>query len=779
MTAVHRLILLALWAAAAISQAEMRSPGKWLIDLGRDYPLSPQAGLSEADAEIALSFMLAANRLEPSLSEGYLWQFDLLTALGRQEPARKALEQYCALQPDDLPARLNLIELDLAARQTAEARLAYCAEMLDQNDLPAILSAELHLQRAHIFYRIGQFEDARSAATVALERDPYRLAARALLATLQPGLMTPAEQADLLLWKLTASPADVPATVELADLLASWRLPEQAAGFYRHAIALIILADAQAKPIDLQLRLAEQLLSAGQSADARKMLNELYVHHPQRLDLLGLLVRTARQVDEPELVRDYLRKADRLWEDIVNNLSEDDVEAAAAVWAEAAWFYIHIDPRPQRALEWAARALTLQPEQAVALRAKAAALRMLERHDEARTVVEQLPDTDPWAVIEGSQLDYATGRQAEAKQRLRPLTTQPAGNWSEQTAALAEEWGLESAASMPAAAIELRERIGGFDARVLNYPAHPEQYISLDMNMDQSSYAPGEPWWCTFRLTNTGPFPITLGPAGMCRPELICTLNSEGDQPRSSGAVIRISLYQHTRLAVGQSIELRQTVDIGSIRSAMIGTPQQIQKITLSAILSPIFIENEEGRLIARPAVGGLETPAVHFTRRALSAEGDRIDRIGQLVRSHDIDNQIRGCEWLAMLIAEGQHLAAGRLKYQATRVDRVALQDLFLNALHAPPWQVRTRGAEALRWFGLDAQATQAALGLLDDKHWLVRGLALRALADHHRNKFLPVLKRYAAGDDDAWVRELASAMHRRINNNMDNEKTATAPAQ
>ena len=92
--------LAALWCGTAAG-VEARSPGKWLVDLGRDYPLTPQAGLSAVDAEIALLFMQAAARAEPQLGEAYRWQIDLLRVLGREDEVRRVLEAYVRLAPDD------------------------------------------------------------------------------------------------------------------------------------------------------------------------------------------------------------------------------------------------------------------------------------------------------------------------------------------------------------------------------------------------------------------------------------------------------------------------------------------------------------------------------------------------------------------------------------------------------------------------------------------------------------------------------------------------------
>ena len=51
---MHRWILMFTIVIASVVpiRAQPLDAGKWLVDLGRDYPLSQQACLSDADAEI-------------------------------------------------------------------------------------------------------------------------------------------------------------------------------------------------------------------------------------------------------------------------------------------------------------------------------------------------------------------------------------------------------------------------------------------------------------------------------------------------------------------------------------------------------------------------------------------------------------------------------------------------------------------------------------------------------------------------------------------------------
>jgi len=146
------------WAVLCCGSAagvDARSPGKWLVDLGRDYPLTPQAGLSSVDAEIALLFMQAAARVEPDLAEAWRWQVDLLNVLHREGEVQSVLEAYCRLVPDDVPARLAWTRTRIDALQTADARAAFCRKQLAEANPPPEVASELRYRLADFHWNRG------------------------------------------------------------------------------------------------------------------------------------------------------------------------------------------------------------------------------------------------------------------------------------------------------------------------------------------------------------------------------------------------------------------------------------------------------------------------------------------------------------------------------------------------------------------------------------------------------------------------------------------------
>jgi hypothetical protein len=318
---------------------------------------------------------------------------------------------------------------------------------------------------------------------------------------------------------------------------------------------------------------------------------------------------------------------------------------------------------------------------------------------------------------------------------------------------------------------EARAMLAAFPRAVLDYPFNPSKYLSLTWQMPASELPPGEPWRCTVRLKNVGTFPITLGTERMLVPDLLCSITTRGDQERTSGPTLSLSLHQRLRLAPGEAIEQTWTLDVGPIRASMIGTPQAAQQVEVAGVLSPVRLDLPDGREAWVPSIGGLTAPPLRFRRSAFRATPDQVQNVIRQSQSQNVSERIAALELLSMLLAEHQHLAAGRLRYSAQPIDAPLVQRAILARAEDADWQVRARLAECMRWFSLDSAATQTATRLLSDAHWLVRGLAVRMLADQHREKFLPVLQRMAESDTDEWVRGIAAALAERIT-------TATQPA-
>ncbi|HOM51759.1 MAG TPA: HEAT repeat domain-containing protein [Phycisphaerae bacterium] len=721
--------VLSMMVAAEALFAGPLPAGAWLVDLGRDYPRTPQAGVSDADAEITLRLMEAAARVQPDLAEAYLWQYDMLVALDRMNAARQALGRYVRLQPDDIAAHLDWVSLEIERLQTAEERAEFCTNHLKSPGLPPSVASDLHRRLAEFHLNRGERDAAAAELEASINAYELNFTARNLRKTLRKenDSMAGAPSLDDLLLALSACPNDPALARSVADRLMELGLPEAAERLYAHVVALLRQFDPEG---ELAIALTDYAM--------------------------------ALQVTEKSSqAREQIEEAAKVWKQL---LAEQKGDLAPELTGYMAWFYAFHQSQPREAEKLARLALAELPDLIVARRALGSALRQLGRLDEAQAELAPIADLDTAAAAEYA-LTLAAARETDAaKEALGKATTRPADPLSRIIVRDAvPKVGIEYPATRSAPP-EAARTVKAFPWEVLDYPLNPRRYLSLSFHMPRAEMPPGEPWLLTVRLTNIGPFPITLGAGMMVSPDLLLTVETQGDRPRTSGPTLRFSLNRTPRLNPGESVEIAHTVDLGVIRSGMIGTPQIVHDVTVRGVLSPISFLDAQGQEVVVPAPGGFAADPLKFKRTAFVPTDDNMGKLMSRLRSADALDRIAALELLTPLLAEHQHVAAGRLKYSARPIDAAALQAAILGMASDSDWHVRARLAECLRWFGLNKAAVDTVNALLNDSHWLVRGLAMRTLADHYGPKAQPVLSQAAQADPDEWVRHLAAALNARI---------------
>lgn len=750
-----------LTAGPTRSFAGPQTPAAWLVDLGHDYPLSAQASVSDADASITLLFMQAATRIDPDLPAPWLWQHDMLDALGETDAALDALGEYVRRRPEDAMHHRRWIELNVEMRQTAEERAEFLLNLVRNDRLTPDIASDVYRHLAAFHINRAEWSDARTAIDAAMRLDDLNFEARLLLGHLDDNARSPAATVETLLIMMRASPASPSIAIELGRELERLGLVHDALFWYRHAAAVLELLTPDHPWPELLIHQARALVDAGRMDEAARLAREVLVLDERAVEAHLLLARIERALGHEDEVEGHLRRADETCRRL---LAEAGDRIHPDLLAEIAWFYAHDRPRPAEALQLARAALSEAPGSRIARRALGAAWRRRDQPDAAREALEPIADDDIWAAIELAQVLHAAGETEPAADLLRAAAGRPAeGEQRDALADLMRAWNLAPPATQPAVD-EVRAMLDGFPQEVLDYPFEPSRFLSLRLRLGASEILPAEPWSCSIEVRNTGSFPITFGPGLMVAPDVLCTIETRGDRHRSTGPTLHFPLHGPGRLMPGESIDIRRTLNIGSMQASMIGTPQITHEVRVNAILSPRPVLSEEGEESWIPAVGGVSAEPLQFRRAGMQALPAKVREVVAQSRQGESADRVTATERLAMWLAEDQHLQARRLQYAVPRIDAPMVESAFLARARDGSWHVRARVAECMRWFVLSRQATQTASTLLADEHWLVRGLTLRMLADHHGEKFRPVLKRYAEADPDEWVQRMARALLMRL---------------
>jgi len=456
----------------------------------------------------------------------------------------------------------------------------------------------------------------------------------------------------------------------------------------------------------------------------------------------------------------HFRLASKLCKSTVDNAQATQSPLDSNLLADLAWFFAHYDPKPDYAAMLSQTVLAADPDNVVARRVAAALMLRNNQLADAERLLLPVAEKDLWAAILLAEVYKKAGREEQVASKLRELTTRPA-NFEQRylIQSKCRDWKVEPLATQPAVSAA-RKLAASIAPERRDYPFHPDKYLTAALSVSETNVLPGEPWWCTLRLTNKADFPITIGNGCMLEPAVLAVVEMRGDRRRSSDGAMQMLVDGRLRLMPRETLEVRQALDLGTIRAGMIGTPQVTQEVQLAGIINPRMVTDRENQRSWQPGIGGFKLAPVTFRRSPLSVDDGLIGRLAAQTRSGPVESRGLAMEQLAMLLGEHQHLAAGRVRYPARPIDVQAVRAAVLGMAGDSDWYVRARLAECMRWFMLDETTMPTAMKLLNDSHWLVRSLARRLLADQHGGKFSKVLETSAQTDPDPWAGKFARAI-------------------
>jgi hypothetical protein len=755
-----RLWPLACVVAATLAQlasgGEPLTTAQLLVDLARDYALNQRGKQTPADVQQVRVLLQAAVRLDPKLTEAHAWLCELALLDNDQAEAGRMLGALLEADPAQENAFGRWLAAGLRTQQTSEKRKEWL-EAVAAAPRPPVQRAQVCVVQAHLALERLDNAEARRQLMRALTFEPACLDAATLLFQTLDRDAPGAERLRATLRVLQLNPLSEPMAWQAASILDEYGFAEDAGRFFEYASAVHWKANPQESvPASFLLAWAKNLQARGQTDEALERARNAAYADPLVAAEAGMFLYHA-------LERKQRGLGDTVRADLVKRFAalRDPADYPANEVAQAAWFYATIDRQPDRALMLAKAASQRAPADAFVRRALGWALAANERIPEARETLRSIADHDPYAAYMLAKLlrdggDAASARevlaQLEPKPRTGPVAdllrqleegasasqpvaeSQPAevseSSSTSQATAGPQPVGASSqptATSQPVSQRypEVAAALAEFDARVLEFFRQPDKFLAASVTLPERSFAPGDPWWAVFALTNRGPFPITLGPDAAVNPVFLLSFSVEGDQKREYPALLTVGVDQIRVLHPGQTVSVRRTLDIGPLSRVARGSPQQAQRITLRALLDGVVGGDGQWRV----AAGGQQLPTAYFTRLPASAGATAINALFSALAG-DPGAQFKALEIMAQLVGERQRAAAGRLEYRPEPVPSDRMQGALLNLLDSDSWELRARTLNALQLTGLDRRAVGKAEANLAHSHWLVRLMAVRLLA-------------------------------------------------
>lgn len=559
-----------------------------------------------------------ANKLAPDeprflrlLTENYL---QIGGSEGR-DGALSSLTRYLKLKPNppDLGAQIMFIDLQFGKQETADARKQYIEQLLE---LP---SAQLSTQvRCHVAVMAARLATERASITEAKRYTDLALKLMPLspdalqLAHAQMDDSAPAgERITLLLQMLRSNPSQNLIMSELAEELAAAGLVDSALQWYQNLFLLYQRMGVSAPP-EQMVDYAAELVIANQGIAADGILQAVLTRDPNDVNAAFTSLVFAMREGKPEVFDPAADKAKAALMNRLGSLSDRlngrvppaDAAAAAApppapdiaadvkklledreseaftpyasTLGDLAWLDIYFRRKPADAESYLTALKQLLPaDNMILTRLDGWSLLAEGKKGEAKVKLAAVADQDPFAQLGMILLDEQSSPADQTLAAKKLLLANADGLVGAiLIEALRDKVGLMPTSSDAQA---IRDELAKFPREWLDIldPSKTTKFYSIKASTLKVSHAFGEPMLATITLTNTGEYPLTIGPNGTIHPELWIDAQMRAPVAEMVPGVA-IERLTHTQILMPKdtsAITLRLRVDQGPLVAKMATNP--------------------------------------------------------------------------------------------------------------------------------------------------------------------------------------------------------------
>ena len=224
------------------------------------------------------AMLTASVKLDPRNARVARLAVDAATRTGDQKAVLDGLVAVYAASPADQFTLQRLLDLHLSQMQTSPEKLAYLKDVMGRPAQPAPLRAHAGVVAAKLLLERDEPDAASHVLGEALRQNPASIEGLRMKYQMLPPDASPFERATVLLELLRANPGQPAYTTQLADLLSSAGLSQEAIPWYQLTIALT--AGVGRPDLRAAQDCAAELLLADQEPDAASLAQQLVTVDP-------------------------------------------------------------------------------------------------------------------------------------------------------------------------------------------------------------------------------------------------------------------------------------------------------------------------------------------------------------------------------------------------------------------------------------------------------------------------------------------------------------------
>jgi tetratricopeptide (TPR) repeat protein len=763
-------------AALARQRVQLSSPAVAQRFYQIAYELTNSEKVTTREAEQAIVFLSAALNLDSNASS---YAMPLLIKLicrygqaDHSETVSRLLAAYMG-QSADREVVNEAVRYLLDKLDSREQRENFLEELLGKfGNKNVVIGSEWATQIGLLMNEKTDSEGAQFYLIQAYNNNEYSKVAFARLAELAPNKFTPAIYLGHLRFILRENPSDIRAAVAFAQYAERLELYDVAARAYEYCANLFAyLYPSEVLPSDIYL---PWVISCYNTPLSRQKCLQIAdtVRKAGRFDLLleAVAGKAAGKIGDTAQADLIFQNAEDKAQQLLMGGSQRTKEPSPTTGSkqkvgvkEFAWFYCFALPDPPKALDWANKAYSTEPNSPVTAAILAYALLMNGQTEWAKPLTSNY-QRNQTADLALAIIQLKEGQKDLAIKTLNSLIVKDPGSLAaEQAKEILAQQGAQYVPPFdPVVIMGALEK--GFGQTLVPAYVPPDKRISVQFNARGNKFSYGSNFDATVAIVNNSSEPLVISDDSLFRGNIRIDADVTGDLKKNIPNLVSTKIRTTFLVEPGRSLLIPVQLVTGELNRLLFAHPQASLDIVFNLYIDPVV--TGDGKVANRlvniaPAKLSVKRPAVDITGKYLRTRFNSIST-GQP------GQKIKTAQLFVGLLMEQQIMSGRKPLYKFLYADwmpamlKSALthESGLLRNRADSEWEVKVNTMADMLYLSLDQDLASAVAENINSPSWPVRIQAIYLLGKNPENKFRRVLDWSAKYDSNALVRNMAVAL-------------------
>ena len=730
------------------------------------YELANSPDLTRAEAEQAIVLLTAALNLDSRAGHVYpvLIKLAIRSDFSPESPTALPAEQdysqlvyyllsrYVHESADMKPIREG-VEYLLGQLDSREEREKLLGEMLrDMSGKNQILDSELAMLLGQMCEEKTDKQSALVYFVQAFNNNNYNKLAFAKVAELAPQELQPATVLGHLRLVLEENPTDIESATSFALYAEQLQLYDTAADAYSYCVDLFRFLHPS-EPLPASLYLPWAICNYNTKRNQQKCMqiaDEFRQAGDFDLFLEAIAGKAAAKIGDEQQAKQILNEAEAQALELIS------FEPKTIAAEQMAWFYCFALPDANKAVDWANRAYSAEPNSATAASLLAYALVADGEPNWAKTLIDNY-ESSQIAELALAQIQLAQGQQNSAIETLKSaIERDPGSPAAERAKELLVRNGTQYTPPNDPdfIAAQLRDSLG---TTMVPKFVRPGEMISARLNLHGDKFAYASNFGGTLAIINSHTGPLVISDDGLLQGNIRVDVAVSGDLDEQIPQLVSTKIRPGQPIGPGQSLSVPLRLATGRLREILLTYPQASLDIEFTVYIDPVTTDQGVTNRLAylEPIKVEVKRSGVELTSKYLR------NRLNSLTKGRK-GQKINTARLFTGLLMEHSAMADSKPLYKYKSADWLPtmLKSALAHHLAEDDWMAKVHAMAGLLDLPLDYELTNAAAKNLNETHWPARIMAIYLLATKDGQSFRKVLDWTAKQDSNELVRNMAIAL-------------------